>query len=233
VRWIPAAILGPVSSTFSTIVTTLGGARIGRDAATDWMVVAAIPLQDGVLQADPSWDTIAAGIAFHQWADFAWVLVFFGVFGRWTARLGPAALLAVGIPWAVFTSATEYFLIVPFWQPIFVLEQPYWIGLVVHLASASMYPLFPWLRDKVAGVPPRHRRFTYIYGVGSRRRARSPSAGSPSSAGSAARCRCRAATKPSTAPSCAAWPPIMSRASASRSSAPSRRATGACAASPA
>jgi hypothetical protein len=36
--------------------------------------------------------------------------------------------------------------LVPFWQPIFTLQQPYWIGFLVHLSSASMYPLFAWLR---------------------------------------------------------------------------------------
>jgi uncharacterized protein (DUF305 family) len=34
----------------------------------------------------------------------------------------------------------------PFWQPIFTLQQPYWIGFLVHLSSAAMYPLFAWLR---------------------------------------------------------------------------------------
>ena len=33
-----------------------------------------------------------------------------------------------------------------FWQPIFTLQQPYWIGFLVHLSSASMYPLYAWLR---------------------------------------------------------------------------------------
>ncbi len=50
----------------------------------------------------------------------------------------------------------------PVMQPVFSLEQPYWIGLLVHHTSASMYPLFPWLRDRVAGAAPSsHRRFTY------------------------------------------------------------------------
>jgi uncharacterized protein (DUF305 family) len=122
------------------------------------MVVAAIPLQDRVLAVEPSWGAIAAGIAFHQWADFSWEVFFFGILGRWTAALSPAALIALGLPWAVFTSAAEWFVIVPFWQPIFVLEQPYWIGLIVHLASASMYPLFPWIRDRVAGIVPSPQR---------------------------------------------------------------------------
>jgi uncharacterized protein (DUF305 family) len=164
VRWAAAALLGLVSSTFSTIISQLMAGRIGRDAAVDWMVVASIPLQDRALAIEPSFGTIASGIAFHQAADLSWALVFFGLFGRWTGRLGPLALLAVAIPWAVLTSATEYFLIVPFWQPIFVLEQPYWIGLIVHVASASMYPLFPWLRDRVAGVAPSpHRPFAVMW----------------------------------------------------------------------
>ncbi len=159
ITWIAAVILGVTTSTFSTIVTTLLAARIGRDAATDWMVVASIPLQDGILEADPSWRSILIGILFHQWADFSWEVFFFGVLGRWTAHLSPKALIVLALPWAVFTSATEWFVIVPFWQPIFVLEQTYWIGLAVHLASASLYPLFPWIRDQVAGWRSRHSRF--------------------------------------------------------------------------
>ncbi len=151
--------LGLITSTFSTIVTTMMAARVGRDAATDWMVVASIPLQDAILEADPSWRSILIGILFHQWADFSWEVLFFGVLGRWTARLSPWTLVVLGPPWAVFTSAMEWFVIVPFWQPIFVLEQTYWIGLAVHMVSSSLYPLFPWLRDQIAGRPSRHGRF--------------------------------------------------------------------------
>jgi uncharacterized protein (DUF305 family) len=113
------------------------------------MSVAAIPVRDWALSAEPSSAAIAIGIAFHQWADFSWALVFFGLLGRWTARLHPVTLACVALPWALFTSAMEWFVLVPlfpFWQPIFTLQQPYWIGLLVHLSSASMYPLFAWLR---------------------------------------------------------------------------------------
>ena len=58
----------------------------------------------------------------------------------------------------------EWFVIVPWWQPVFVLVQTYWIGLAVHVLSAFLYPVFPWLRDKVAGhVPARHRRFALAW----------------------------------------------------------------------
>jgi uncharacterized protein (DUF305 family) len=87
--------------------------------------------------------------------------VFFGLLGRWTARLGPWSIALLGVPWAIFTSAFEYFGAVAFWQPIFTLNQPYWVGLLVHLSSASLYPLFPWLRDWLAGrIPSPYRRFT-------------------------------------------------------------------------
>ncbi|CCE10502.1 conserved membrane hypothetical protein [Bradyrhizobium sp. STM 3843] len=155
-NWIAAAKLGLVSSTFSTLVSQLAAARIGRDAAVDWMTVAAIPLRDGVITAEPSWGAIAGGIAFHQWADFSWALVFFGLFGRWTAELRPLTIFAVAMPWAVFTSATEWLLLVPlfpFFQPIFTLQQPYWIGLLVHMSSAAMYPLFAWLRFPLGAAP--------------------------------------------------------------------------------
>ena len=148
-RWIAAAYLGLISSTFSTVVSQLSAARIGRDALVDWMSVAAIPARDWALTAEPSIGAIAVGIAFHQWADFSWALVFFGVFGRWTGTRGPAWLAVAAVPWAILTSSLEWFVLVPlfpFWQPIFTLQQPYWIGFLVHLSSASMYPLFFWLR---------------------------------------------------------------------------------------
>jgi uncharacterized protein (DUF305 family) len=46
------------------------------------------------------------------------------------------------------------------------LTQAYWIGLLVHLTSASLYPLFPWLRDRLAGRMPlqQHRRFARVWG---------------------------------------------------------------------
>ncbi|MCB8821840.1 DUF305 domain-containing protein [Microvirga rosea] len=166
-NWRSAALLGLISSTFSTLVSQFTATRIGRDALVDWMTVATIPLRSGIIHVDPSWMSIVAGILFHQWADFSWALVFFGLFGRWTASLGPWALLLLALPWAVFTSSLEWFFLVPllpFRQPIFILEQPYWIGFLVHATSASIYPLFPRLRDWMAGrVPSPHRRFAGIW----------------------------------------------------------------------
>ena len=157
-RWRAAVYLGLISSTFSTVVSQLSAARIGRDAAVDWMSVAAIPARDWALSSEPSTAAIAIGIAFHQWADFSWALFFFGILGRWTARLHPVTLALVAIPWAAFTSAFEWFVLVPlfpFWQPIFTLQQPYWIGFLVHLSSALMYPLYGWLRR----FPPDRKAF--------------------------------------------------------------------------
>jgi uncharacterized protein (DUF305 family) len=167
VNWRAAALLGLISSTFSTLVSQFTAARIGRDAVVDWMVVAAIPLRDPALQVEPSWSVILAGVLFHQWADFSWAVVFFDLLGRRTAGLGPWTILFISPFWALLTSALEWLFLVPlvpFWQPVFTLEQPYWIGYLVHLSSASMYPLFPWLRDWMAGQRPlRHQRFTAVW----------------------------------------------------------------------
>ncbi|WP_050385551.1 DUF305 domain-containing protein [Bradyrhizobium pachyrhizi] len=161
-RWLAAAELGLISSSFSTIVSQLAAARIGRDAAVDWMTVAAIPGRDWVLGPEPSWSAILFGIAFHQWADFSWALVFFGLLGRWTFHLTPMQILVAALPWAILSSATEWFVLVPlfpFFQPLFTLQQPYWIGLLVHASSAMMYPLFVWLRWPAGCVPARDARF--------------------------------------------------------------------------
>jgi uncharacterized protein (DUF305 family) len=155
-NWLAAAELGLISSSFSTIVSQLFAARVGRDAFVDWMTVATIPLRDSALSAEPTWGTVATGIAFHQWADFSWAVVFFGLLGRWTAALSPLQIFLLAIPWAMFSSAAEWFVLVPlipFWQPLFTLQQPYWIGFLVHMASASMYPLFAWIRWRFGEAP--------------------------------------------------------------------------------
>jgi uncharacterized protein (DUF305 family) len=148
-NWRVAALLGLVSSSYSTLISQLAAGRLGRDAAVDWMSVAAIPARDWAPQSEPSWSSIAIGIGFHQWADFSWALVFFGLFGGWTSRLSPAAIAIRSFPWAMLTSALEWFFLVPvfpFAQPIFTLQQPYWIGLLVHSSSAAVYPVFCWFR---------------------------------------------------------------------------------------
>jgi uncharacterized protein (DUF305 family) len=168
-NWRAAILLGLISSSFSTIISQLLAARIGRDALVDWMVVANIPVRDAALQITPTGLIILAGILFHQWADFSWEVFFFGLLGRWTARLRPQTLVLIAAPWALFTSAVEWLFLVPlfpFWQPIFPLEQPYWVGLLVHLVSASVYPLFPGLRDWIGGRRcPQHRRFALVWGA--------------------------------------------------------------------
>jgi uncharacterized protein (DUF305 family) len=149
-NWRAAILLGLISSTYSTLISQLAAARIGRDAAVDWMSVATIPARDWVLHIEPSWSAIAIGIAFHQWADFSWAVVFFGLLSPWTSQLSAAAIALVAIPWAMLTSASEWFFLVPifpFAQPIFTLQQPYWIGLLVHSSSALIYPMFAWLRS--------------------------------------------------------------------------------------
>ena len=167
INWRAAVLLGLITSTYSTLISQFLAARIGRAAMVDWMVVAAIPFRDSMIQVEPGWGIILAGILFHQWADFSWEVIFFGLLGRWTAGLRPRTLILLAGPWAVLTSALEWLFLVPvlpFWQPIFTLNQPYWIGLLVHLTSASLYPVFPWVRDWMAGRQPSpHRRFALAW----------------------------------------------------------------------
>jgi uncharacterized protein (DUF305 family) len=154
---LPAIVLGLISSTFSTIVSQLAAGRLGRDAAVDWMTVAAIPFGNSMFAVEPGAGAILAGIAFHQWADFSWALLFFVILHRFTADLSARALLVIAMPWAVVTSALEWLVLVPlfpFNQPIFTLQQPYWIGFLVHLSSAMAYPLFPGLRQRLVHKQP-------------------------------------------------------------------------------
>jgi hypothetical protein len=81
VNWRAAMLLGLISSTFSTAISQLIAARIGRDAVVEWMVVANIPVRDAALQIEPSWHVIIVGILFHQWADFSWEVFFSACWG--------------------------------------------------------------------------------------------------------------------------------------------------------
>jgi uncharacterized protein (DUF305 family) len=168
-NWRAAIVLGLISSSYSTVISQLAAAQVGRDAAVDWMSVAAIPGRDAMLQTEPSWISIAVGIGFHQWADFSWALVFFGLLGRWTAGFSPRALAVIAVPWAALTSALEWLLLVPvfpFAQPIFTLQQPYWIGFLVHTSSAIIYPFFPWIRGTQSKAATGNSIFLRWWAVG-------------------------------------------------------------------
>jgi len=162
-----AALLGLLASTFSIVVLSLGAGRFGRDIGMDLM------LRASLLFRDAAWDTraditvIAVGILVHLAAHVGWALVFFVGLGRWTTRLGPGRLLLVAPPYALVTSALEWLVLMPllFGHVVFTLEKSYWLGAIAHLASASLYPLYPALRDVLDGRRSSPaRRFGAAYG---------------------------------------------------------------------
>jgi uncharacterized protein (DUF305 family) len=151
-RWRAALLTGLLSGTFSTILITLGAPRIGRSRALDWMEIGTVLLGVDSVVRQPGWQQIAAGVLVHQSADLFWAVIFFGAAGRWTARLPPIVLLFAGIPWAVGTSAIEYYLMLPWLQPLVPMQVPYWTALGVHLTSAAAYPAFPWVHARVLRI---------------------------------------------------------------------------------
>ena len=58
-NWRAAVLLGLISSSYSTLVSQLAAGRFGRDAAADWMSVAAIPARDWMLQLEPAWNQLS------------------------------------------------------------------------------------------------------------------------------------------------------------------------------
>lgn len=150
--WQAAILMGLVSGTYSTLLITLRAPRIGRSRAIDWMDIGTVLLGLDGLRADPGFREMAAGVVVHQSADLAWVIAFFALGRTWTLGLSTKTLLVVALPWAVLTSAIEYYLLLPTLQPLVPLQVPYWTALMVHVTSAAAYPLFPWIRSRVAGV---------------------------------------------------------------------------------
>ncbi|MDP9351963.1 MAG: DUF305 domain-containing protein [Chloroflexota bacterium] len=144
--WKAAFITGLITSTFSTLVILLGSGRIGTGVRFRFMEIGTVGLRDAAVDFAPRWYAVVAGVIVHQSADIFWAVTFFGLLSRWTLRIRPMTLLAVAPLWAVLTDAIEYFVVLSWLQPIMNMQSPYWLGLVVHLASASAYPVFLWLR---------------------------------------------------------------------------------------
>jgi hypothetical protein len=153
-------------STFSTLFIVFGSHRIGRDLSLSFMEVGTVLLHYSGVKPEPSWPEATAGVAVHQGADIFWALLFWGAAARWTWRLPPAGLLAIAPFWAIATSAAEYYSILPWLQPLLIMQTPYWIALGVHMASAAAYPLFYWVRKWVLPYyPPNYAGFGRRIGV--------------------------------------------------------------------
>lgn len=145
---------GLVSSSFSTLVVSLGARRIGRNARRDWMEVGTVMLRDRGVKIDPGPREIAAGLLVHQSADIAWATLY----GAWLGSMRPGkrqreALLVGALPWAAATSAIEYHAILPWLQPLLRQQVPYWIAATVHVTSSAAYPLFVAMQSAVARRP--------------------------------------------------------------------------------
>jgi uncharacterized protein (DUF305 family) len=143
IAWTAGLLQGLLSGTVSTIVITLGAPRIGRARALDWMEIGTVLLGADSVQIEPRWWHIAAGVLVHQAADLSWALVFFALGRHWTLNLGARTLLILALPWAVMTAAIEYHLILPWLQPLVVMQVPFWTALGVHVTSGLLYPFFP------------------------------------------------------------------------------------------
>ena len=144
--WVSALTLGLISGTFSTLVITLGAPRIGRSRGIDWMDIGTVAIGATSISAPPDQIDLLAGVLVHQTADLWWAVVLFALLRRWMLDRGPWAIALIGLPWAVLTSALEYYAFLPVLQPLVPLEVPYWTALGVHVTSAVAYPLFPYIR---------------------------------------------------------------------------------------
>lgn len=149
--WRAASLTGVATSSFSTLVICLAARRIGRPVVLSWMEVATVALRGRAVRARPGPREVFVGIFVHQAADFAWAVTFYGLGTRWTRRLHPAAAAVLSPAWAAATQAVEYYVILPWLQPLLRMQVPYWVGLGAHAASGAAYPIYPWLRARAEG----------------------------------------------------------------------------------
>ncbi len=137
--WRLIVVMALLSSVYSTVVIVLASHRIGRDIFVSFMEVGTVLLRDGGMVAHPGVREIAAGIAVHMSADMLWTVLFFRFGARWLGGLRPARMLALAPLWAVATEALEYHVLLPWLQPVLIVQTPFWVGLGIHLASVATY----------------------------------------------------------------------------------------------
>lgn len=159
-------MLGLISATYSAVFISLAAGRIGRDVAVDWMQLATVYFGSGMISAEPTWSAVLGGLFVHESAAVLWALVFFGALWPWTRRLSPLMILAIAVPWALITSAIDYYIVLPRLQPIVPMQVPYWVALAIHLSSAAAYPLFPLAYGWLAGARLRGTRSARLWGIG-------------------------------------------------------------------
>lgn len=63
VDWKAGLLLGLVTSTFSSVIVSLGSRRIGRDAPADWMELGSILLRRRAIRKEPRPGPMLAGLA--------------------------------------------------------------------------------------------------------------------------------------------------------------------------
>ncbi len=120
-----AFITGLITSTFSTLVILLGSGRIRTGVGFRFMEIGTVGLRDAAVDFVPRWYAVLAGVIIHQSADIFWAVAFFGLLSSWTLCIRPLALLAVAPLWAVLTDAIEYFVFLPWLQPLMNMQSPY------------------------------------------------------------------------------------------------------------
>ena len=141
-----AFLTGLLTSTFSTFFILFSAHRIGRGVTLSFMEIGTVLLGHAGVLMEPTAREIVVGIVVHQCADVAWAVAFFGLGARLTWQLRPGELLAIAPFWALATQAAEYHVILPWLQPLLRMQTPFWVGCMVHAASAIAYPLFYWIR---------------------------------------------------------------------------------------
>lgn len=143
---------GAITSTVSTLVVHFGARLAGRVRRSDWMGVATVPLRDRALHEPPRRRDVAAGIAVHQFADVLWAAVYVAALSPVAPQRRRARILRDGLPWAVATAAVEYYVFLPWLQPLLRMQVPFWTAAGVHVSSAAAYPAYLALEGP-------HRRF--------------------------------------------------------------------------
>ena len=122
--WRAALFTGLLTSTFSTLVIVFGAHRIGRGVSLSMMEVGTVLLGYSGVQTEPGGREVAAGILVHQSADIFWAVLFFGLGLRWTLRMRPITVLTLAPFWAAATAAAEYWLLLPWLQPLLRMQTP-------------------------------------------------------------------------------------------------------------
>ncbi|MFO7655036.1 MAG: DUF305 domain-containing protein [Candidatus Krumholzibacteriia bacterium] len=154
--WAAAALTGFAAAAFSSAIFSLAAPRLGRDARRDWASKGTVLTRTSGQRRNPGLRDVAAGLLVHKASKVSWAVLYRTTgAARMPAATASRRWLGVDLPYAFLASAVEYWVVLPWLQPLVRMRIPYGVVAAIHVAAGSTYGLHSLFERLLAGERPR------------------------------------------------------------------------------